>query len=397
WRCSRIMWFPKGAFMIIAIGVLAAACSDASPTPSAGGSPPSETTGLAPPVDEQVQPPDVDTSLHSVPLDEIYFDTFDGGSITLADSTPEIREALLDAIPPIDDPTYGPPEQGDWLDPSDLVLGYEGTDSAYAYPFKILNFHEIVNEEIDGVPILVSYCPLCRSAIVYDRRLDGMELEFSNTSALHESDLVMVDRTTGSYWWQVAGSAIVGPLTGTSLETLPSTVATWSDWKRIHPDTVVLTRDTGFARPYASDSFSTYADYVASGQFAFPVSPASLDDRLPPATLVVAVTIGDTVRAYPVDDLAAPINDTVAGTPIVILPTDGGGGTFSPIVNGETLTFDRRRTDLVDTATGTTWTANGVGVDGELTGVSLVPIPSRTTFWFAIVGAFPRVEVFTAP
>ena len=334
-------------------------------------------------------------TLHSVPLDEIYFDTFDGGSITLADSSPEIRKALLDVIPPIDDPVYGGSQQGDWLEPNDLVLGYVTSDTTIAYPFKILNYHEIVNDEIDGVPILVSYCPLCRSAIVYDRRVDGATLAFSNTSALHESDLVMVDRTTGSYWWQVAGSAIVGPLTGTSLEVLPSSVATWSDWKKAHPDTMILTRDTGFERPYESDSFGGYADYVAAGQFAFPVSPTSLDDRLPPASLVVALTIGDITRAYHVDDLAAPINDTLDGTPIVILPTDGGGSSFNPIVDGETLTFDSSGSLLIDRETGTTWTSGGVAIDGELAGSSLAPIPSRTQFWFALVGAFPTVEVFT--
>ena len=391
------MRYLTATIAIAALGILAAACSDTSPvdTSDATTQPSDVPTSQSSP--SPLTPPTIDMTVHSVPLDEIIFDTFDGGSITLADSTSEIREALLDVIPPIDDPMYGSPEVGNWLEPDDLVLGYVAANVAYAYPFKILNYHEIVNDEIGGVPILVSYCPLCRSAIVYDRRVDGMELAFSNTSALHESDLVMVDRTTGSYWWQVAGSAIVGPLTGTSLEVLPSTVATWGDWKATHPDTMVLTRDTGFARPYENDSFASYADHVASGQFAFPVSPASLDDRLPPATLVVGVTVGDTVRAYPVDDLTAPINDTIAGTPIVIFPTDGGGGVFSAVVDGRIPTFVQQGSAIVDDETGTTWTSAGVAIDGTLVGSSLVPIPSRTQFWFALVGAFPTVDVYTAP
>ncbi len=93
------------------------------------------------------------------------------------------------------------------------------------------------------------YCPLCRSGIVYDRRLGGEVLSFGNTSALYESDLVMVDRGTGSYWWQVAGTAIVGPLTGAALEPLPSTVSTWEDWIELYPDTLLLSRDTGHERP----------------------------------------------------------------------------------------------------------------------------------------------------
>ena len=304
-------------------------------------------------------PPDVDLTEHSVPLDEIVFDTFDGGSVALPDSTPELRARLLDAIPPIDRPVYGDASEGEWLDPDDLVLGYVSSGDGYAYPIKILNAHEIVNDEIDGVPVLISYCPLCRSAIVYDRRIDGDLLTFSNTSALHESDLVMVDRQTGSYWWQVRGTAIVGPLTGTELKTLPSEMATWRDWTERHPDTLVLTRETGFERTYERDSFATYDEFLDSGQFAFPVGEAARDDRLPPSELVVAVEIGGQVIAYPVDRLDGPIDDEVAGTAIRVVPHEEGGNVFE--LEG----------------------------DGSLG----APLPARTSFWFAIVGAFPDVTI----
>ena len=339
-------------------------------------------------------PPPLDLSLHNVPLEEVYFDTFDGGSVRLSDSTPELRANLLDAIPPIDLPVYGAATAGDWLEPTDLVLGYVAGDRAYGYPFKILNFHEIVNDDLDGLPVLISYCPLCRSAIVYDRRVDGETLSFGNTSALYESDLVMVDRNTGSYWWQVAGSAIVGTLTGASLDPLPSVVATWADWKAQHPDTLILTRDTGFSRPYERDSFGSYADYLDSGQFPFPVSEASRDGRLQPAALVVGVVFDDVVRAYPVDGLIDPINDEVAGNPIVVFPTEGGAAVYRAIVNDEIAVFEVRDGDLIDTATGSAWTTNGVASSGPLEGFVLMPVPSRTTFWFAFVGAFPQVELY---
>ena len=180
-------------------------------------------------------PPDLLLAFHSVPLDEIFFDTFDGGAVPVSESTPELRARLLDAIPPIDQPLYGDVAEGDWLEPDDLVLGYVAGEQAYAYPFKILNFYELVTDELDGVPLLISYCPLCRSAVVYDRLVDGAVLSFGNTSALYESDLVMVDRSTGSYGWQVAGRAIVGPLTGTALAALPSIVVTWQGWKPSTP------------------------------------------------------------------------------------------------------------------------------------------------------------------
>ena len=393
-----------------AVGLAGTACgaapsspessSEGQTTPSGvepSGKPVDTTTSLPKTagVEEPARPPDVDLSVHSVPLDEVYFDTFDGGSVPLSDSTPELRERLLDVIPPIDRPVYGDVSSGDWLDPSDPVLGYVAGDQAYAYPFKILNFHEIVNDDLDGLPVLISYCPLCRSAIVYDRRVGGDVLSFGNTSALYESDLVMVDRSTGSYWWQVAGTAIVGPLTGARLEPLPSAVATWADWASQYPETLVLTRDTGYSRPYERDAFADYAEIVDSGRFAFPVGEAARDPRLQPSALVVGVVLAEATRAYPVDNLTDPINDEVGGEPIVVFPTDGGATVFSAVVNGETLLFQSSDAGVVDAKTGSVWTSAGVAVSGSYEGTALRPIPSRTTFWFAFVGAFPDVQVHT--
>lgn len=338
-------------------------------------------------------PPDVDMTNHAVPLDEIYFDTFDGNSVSLSESTPELRERLLDAIPPIDEPNYGEVAEGDWLQANDPVLGYVAGDHAYAYPFKIMNFHEIVNDVLGGVPVLVSYCPLCRSAIVYDRQIDGQVLSFGNTSALYESDLVMVDRNTGSYWWQVPGRAIVGPLTGTQLTVLPSRVATWSDWVEDHPDTLVLTRDTGFGIDYDRDPFATFDEYLDSGQFAFPVGDDARDPRLPPSALVVGVSLNGTTHAYPVEGAEEPINDVVSGNPIVVLPGSDGASVYSATVNGEVLEFELRDGDFVDVSTGSAWSADGKAVSGAHEGTSLEPVPSRTTFWFAMVGAFPDLTL----
>ncbi len=384
--------------VVAALGLVAAACSDGSAEARDGPSSVPESAASAsessPVLDEgSLAPPEVDLNLHSVPLEEVYFDTFDGGSVRLSESTTELRQRLLDAIPPIDRPVYGDLDSGDWLDPSDLILGYVAGGEAYAYPFKILNFHEIVNDEIDGVPVLVSYCPLCRSAIVYDRRVGGEVLSFGNTSALYESDLVMVDRNTGSYWWQVAGSAIVGSLTGTTLEPLPSVVATWADWTSQHPDTLILTRDTGYERPYERDSFGSYSDFLDSGEFVFPVSELSQDGRLAPSALVLGVVLDGVTRAYPVDGLTSPINDVVAGNPIVILPTDGGAAVFGAIVDGRSLVFEWREDGFVDEETNSVWTADGVAVSGSYADTRLERIPARTTFWFAFVGAFPEVEL----
>jgi hypothetical protein len=141
------------AALLAGIALVAPACAG----DEGGGDVPGDVA--APTEEASADPPEVDLSSHSVPLDDVHFDTFDGGSVPLSESTPELRARLLDAIPPIDEPVYGDVSAGDWLAPSDLVLGYVAGDETYAYPFKILNFHEIVNDEIDGFPFSSATAP----------------------------------------------------------------------------------------------------------------------------------------------------------------------------------------------------------------------------------------------
>ena len=175
-------------------------------------------------------PPELDRSIHSVELSDIVFDTFDGSSKRLSAASNALIDRLRDAIKPIYSAQYEDAGDGDWLGPDDVILGYVSDDGqAYAYPIKFLNFHELVNDLIDGIPVLITYCPLCASGVVFDRRVDGEVLVFGNTSALYNSDLVMFDHASGSYWFQTGGEAIVGPMTGTRLAPLASSMMTWGD------------------------------------------------------------------------------------------------------------------------------------------------------------------------
>ncbi len=339
-----------------------------------------------------------DISRHSVPLEEIHFDTFDGGSVPLSEISESKLLSLRDAIPPLDSPKYDDAAAGDgWLQDDDLVIGYEGAEGAYAYPIKILNFHEIVNDELDGVPVLVSYCPLCRSGIVYSRVLDGRELSFGNTSALYESDLVMYDRKTFSYWWQVAGRAIVGSLAGQQMEPLPSITTTWAQWRELHPDTRVLSRDTGYGRNYQRDPFQGYAGTVNAGRYPFPVSERVMDGRLAPADEVLGVTLNGASKAYPLRLLGeAAINDSSGGEAIVVFSSQRGpaGAAFLPQAGGRSLTFEAANGAFRDRETGSEWNLDGRAVAGPLKGSRLERLPSRYTFWFAYVAAFPEAEVY---
>ncbi len=336
--------------------------------------------------------------MHSVPLDQVVFDTFQGGFVRLSGISDGAIEALRDAIQPVYSPRYEGPDGGSWLGGDDLVIGFEGESEAFAYPIKFLNFHEIVNDEIDGVPIVVTYCPLCGSGVVFDRRLNGEALLFGNTSALYQSDLVMFDHQTGSFWFQTGGEAIVGTLTGERLTPLPSVTMPWTNWLSLHPRTRVLSREQGFGRApdYTFDFFEGYGQRLDDLQFLFPVETDKLDSRLRPSAIVLAVGAGGVEKAYPLEALQdAAVNDEIGGRPVLVLSRRIGtfGRAFSREVDGRVLTFEVQDEEVVDRETGSRWDFGGRAVEGPLEGVELESLPTRRSFWFSLGFAVPDIEI----
>jgi hypothetical protein len=345
--------------------------------------------------------PQPDISHHTVPLEEIIFDTFrrTNRAVPLPDADPDLIVSLRDAIPPIYNPIFEPTDEASqWLRESDIILGYADGDEAFAYPVKILNFHEMVSHTVNGRPILASYCPLCRSGIVYDRSVDGKTLTFGNTSALHESDMVMFDHDTGSYWMQVSGEAIVGTLAGWRMQALPSQTTTWSTWEEQYPQTQVLSRDTGHRRDYTRDPFTELGEqYNTTGQFLFPVSEKGRDNRLDPGDLVLGIEVDGMHRAYalaPIGD--GVINDRIGETPVVIFSrADGPSGVaYKPVVEEQSLTFLFEEGEIRDQQTGSRWNMSGQAITGDLAGSELEPLVTRSTFWFALIAAFPDLELY---
>ena len=344
----------------------------------------------------------MDTSIASVPLSEVVFDDFRGGYVRLSEASDSAIEGLRDRIQPIYVPRYDPVEGGDWLDDEDMVIGYLAETGAFAYPVKMLNLHELVNDVVDGEPVLISYCPLCFSGVVYSRRLEGQVLLFGNTSALYESDLVMYDHETGSYWYQVLGEAIVGPLTGRRLTMLPSMTLPWAEWRALYPDTRVLSRDLGlirslFGNPYNRDPFEGYDRSVNQGRFAFPVERGLQDRRLRLGDRVLAVQVGESHKAYLLTGRQnEAINDEVAGEKIaVFIRSDGpSGSAFFRAVDDRDLTFMMDGTAIVDAETGSAWNTGGRAVSGPLSGTQLEPVPSRTSFWFSLAGSLPGIDLY---
>ena len=306
-----------------------------------------------------------------------------------------------DGIPPVDDPVFEPvSDASSYLSDYEPVLSVELDGEARAYPLSILVWHEIVNDEVGGIPITVTYCPLCNTAIVFDRRVgaDKRVLDFGTSGNLRNSDLIMWDRQTESWWQQITAEAIVGEYTGATLDFLPATLVSWQDFKNAFPEGDVLSRDTGFTRDY---SRPPYAGYDSGGGRPFLFS-GELDDRLPVMERVVGLNMGDTAVAYPfmLFESSPVINDSIEGTDIAIFfapgtlsvfkgvmgsenPVVGSTGVYDPNLDGRKLTFKSHDGLIVDDQTGSEWNIFGEATDGPLKGSVLSPVIHANHFWFA--------------
>ena len=288
-------------------------------------------------------------------------------------------------------------------------MAVEVNGEAKAYPIEILVWHEIVNDTIGGVPVTVTFCPLCNTAIAFDRRLDGTTYDFGVSGNLRYSDLVMYDRQTESWWQQITGRAIVGELTGKKLTALPAAMVSFADFRSTHPEGQVLSRDTGFLKPYGRNPYLGYDDISRSPFLFF----EEVDGRLPAMERVVTVSLNGEDAAYPFNVLAAQkvVEDTVGGEPIVVFHQPGtispfargeedigAAGVFAPTLDGKTLKFNV--TDdgtIVDTETQSQWNVLGRAIAGPLTGKQLQSIVNGNHFWFAWAVFKPDTRVFSLP
>jgi Protein of unknown function (DUF3179) len=363
-----------------------------------GGPDPGAETPAVPDEDVPFSTSDwkTDFSRHTVPLDE-----FIGGG------------PPKDGIPSIDDPEFVSAEQADeFLAPREPVATVETRGQVHAYPLQILTWHEIVNDEIGGQPVAVTYCPLCNSTVAFRREIDGEAVEFGTTGMLRDSDLVMYDRKTESWWQQITAEAVVGELAGERLEVLPSQILSWAEVVRLHPDAQVLSRDTGFDRDYGSNPYTGYDTDPDSQPFLFRGEP---DRALPPKERVAAVKTG--VRSavvYPFSRLAedAPVNDAVADEPIVVFfdpdvasaldnsaissgRSVGAAAVFSRAVKGRTLRFEPGAAPgtFRDAQTGSSWSMTGVATEGPLQGKRLEQVPHDDQFWFALAAFFDDADI----
>jgi hypothetical protein len=241
-----------------------------------------------------------------------------------------------DCIPSIDHPEFIGAKQATFLFDEDIVIAIANKKHARAYPIRILVWHELVNDVFDGIPIVVSYCPLCGSALVFERSIAGSSLEFGVSGLLYNSDLIMYDRSSNSLWQQITGHSFAGAQRGQSLTTYPSAMTSWKEWREAHPDTQVLSTKTEHSGMQYKRA--PYGDYANSELLMFPV--ALRDARRHPKLEVVGIEINGQAIAYGLQYLRKIrlLQDEINGNSIQIRYTADGMVTVTEEKSGRVLT-----------------------------------------------------------
>jgi hypothetical protein len=398
---------------IVALGLVAAACGGGDDGGGGSGGaaaetrrpdapvPAAERTGVTVP---QVAPgprEDVASALED-PEDGSFPDPLiDPGDVISGGPPP-------DGIPSIDEPTFVTPDEVDFLEDPEPVMALEIDGDARAYPMQIMTWHEIVNDTIGGVPVTVTYCPLCNSAVAYDRRLGDRVLDFGTSGQLYNSALVMYDRQTESLWSHFTAEAVIGHLAGEELDVFPVSIVSWADWRAAHPDGLVLSRDTGHERDYGRNPYPGY-DRLDTPAVLF---RGEVDGRLAAKERVIGIERDGEAVAVRLDELAeagvleVEIGDETlvtwvkpgtasaleAGT-VAAGKDVGASGVFVPEADGQALTFTAAGDGFVDDQTGSRWNVLGEAEDGPLAGTQLESVVHVDTFWFAWGAFLPDTRI----
>lgn len=335
-----------------------------------------------------------DFSRHNVP----YSDILSGGP-------------PKDGIPAIDNPKYTSVLEADtWLRSMEPVILMQVDGQARAYPLQILMWHEIVNDTLSGEPLIVTFCPLCNTAIAFKRTVNGRVLDFGTTGRLRFSNLIMYDRQTETWWQQATGNAIVGELLGMQLELYPATIVSWESFKSEYPGGDVLSRDTGYGRNYGSNPYVGYDD-VNNPPFLYRGTPTP--NQLAAVSRVLTIDLNGEAVAYPYQLLEEVhvVNDAIGGKDLVVFwqagvasaldASDiatgrdvGTGAAFSRDIENGTLTFSFDGMFIRDNETDSTWNIFGEAIDGELKGMRLSPVLSINHFWFSWAAFKPETRIY---
>lgn len=312
-----------------------------------------------------------------------------------------------DGIPSIDAPAFSTAAMAkSWLGPDEPVVAYIDGDDARAYPLQILIYHEIVNDVVNELPVTVTFCPLCNASIVFDRTVDGEVLDFGTTGRLRNSDMIMYDRQSETWWQQFTGRGIIGKHNETRLTQLPSQIVSFDTFTANYPDGKILNRETGHARPYGNNPYSGYDD-INNSPFLY---NGPEDKRLRPMERVLSLASEDKpsllIPTAKLEDNPV-LHLTYDNKSIVVIATSSAqsaldkssiadskkipaAAAFSAQLNDETVEFEWKEGALMDKKTGSTWNAFGTAVAGPLKDTVLQQIDSGVHFAFAWLAFEPE-------
>jgi len=315
-----------------------------------------------------------------------------------------------DGIPAIDAPKFEAAETANrWLADREPVLVVEHGGVVKGYPLQILIWHEIVNDEVGGRPLTATFCPLCNTALVFERRLGDRILDFGTTGRLRHSDLIMYDRQTETWWQQASGEAIVGEWVGTLLDYYPANTLSWERARSLYPQIRVLSRDTGYDRAYGRNPYTGYDTGAGPIGAFFTGEP---DPRYPAMERVVGVQIGGGwAVAFSELEAARVVNAETDGVAFVVLWAPGAASaldqgsipdgrdvgqsaTYRRALGDRTLTFEWTDGAFRDRETGSSWDLAGRSVAGPLEGERLEAVPHGNHFWFAWITFKTESEIW---
>lgn len=279
--------------------------------------------------------------------------------------------------------------------PDELVIGVEINGQSRAYPVRLLSLHEIVNDVIGGQPVAVTWCPLCYTAIVFNRVIGGRELTFGVSGYLYRNNLVMYDHQTNTLWSQALAQAIRGAQRRTFLEMLPSTLSRWEAWQELYPGTTILSAEKMGKK--ADSIIDPYAGYYNSGSAGI-AGVKNPDDRLGPKSLVVGFQLGEHIRAYPLDTIQVSgfINDILGVTGLLLIYDDELQTVRAYDSGSLAFEMDAQTGFMRDGKTGSLWDPKtATAIEGSFKGQTLPRLASPLVYWFAWADIHPNSELYS--
>ena len=304
-----------------------------------------------------------------------------------------------DGIPALLDPILIQAEDADFLDDDDLVIGYVQGDDARAYPHIILDWHEIINDQLGEVSIAVNYCPLTGTGIGWNRELDGEVTTFGVSGLLYNSNLIPYDRSTGSNWSQILMECVNGSLLGTHAETFPLVETTWATWKLMYPDTRVVSTETGHSRDYGR---YPYGNYRTRDDFLiFPVGNS--DDRFPNKERVHGIINSGSTRIFPLSvfgDSLSVFQENLISNRLVVVGSQKDNfvvSYFNEVPDGVDLIFSPRQNEypvVMSDQEGNLWDIFGRAVSGPREGQQLTHARSIMGYWFSFAAFYPGLSIY---